>query len=61
MSVKAFENGRWVVKSSDNDSRYKVAWTLKEKQINVEKNTKTEVVQREEQNKDDAEIGEPLN
>lgn len=40
MTVKAYENGRWLVKNASYNSKYKALWTLEEydgKQIPIEK------------------------
>ena len=63
MTVKAYENGRWVLKAG---SKYKVLWDLKEKEINSEKDeiveNKKEVKNNSQNNMNiDEEIGDSVN
>lgn len=63
MTVKAYENGKWVVKNSSDDNKYKVLWDLEEI---PEKEMNKKIVENEKeelspiQNNLDEEIGDPL-
>lgn len=71
MTVKAFENGKWVVKSLKNSNKYKVLWNLEEKPIgttNKKASNQSELKEKKEveinsQNNmtnENEEIGEPI-
>lgn len=66
MTVKSFENGRWVNKSENGD--YDIAWELKEEnkkeEITQTSNNKTdisEVSSNEEDMLEEGDIGDPIN
>ena len=63
MTVKAYENGRWLIKNTGSDSRYKVAWTLKENPVGVKKQVeeKQTITQKNVvEDNGDEEIGSPI-
>ena len=59
MTVKAFENGRWIIKNTSTNSRYKVAWTLKEDEINTKKQVE-EKANLPQNNDSEEDIGTPI-
>jgi hypothetical protein len=67
MTVKAFENGKWVVKSLRNSNKYKVLWNLEEKPIEMLNKISVNKIEKEEEAintlnnmGNEEEIGEPI-